>query len=837
MPKNNLKTFPAKQFLSNLGLKKEAVNSSFISSSPKKGCWYDGFEFGLEFISRACSKDVNEIEPKSMMMISTSASTPFQRVGSSRSKVGQNSSTTEFVGHFCAAHPPNVRRTRNDEEFYGGFRRSASLRRSQRSGVPDGSPHMRQDHSGHRTAIPGRAERAWPKHHQPTQPHLGLCQGENNNYGRNKPGYLQDTLTSIRRSRERAQASPPPSSLSRTPSLRGSQQRGLKPSSGSSNNNNNNNNNNSKIIQPNVSYENELKSNNRPMSMYSVVQPPIQQQPQSQWRETNYQNRPVMQQPLPQQQQPTPQVSSSNDFYRIYRPSNGNIVCNTIGRSTTGSGNGSAVDSFFQRTGSFHGGGGSGLGYQTISGNSSLSAASAKSTNPFLRSFSYRKRETDDNNLTSSMPCLNDNKAERSVNGVGEITPASRINQQYRGLDRTPSFRSGGQYYNTPSGTMTPASSSLVINSLAYQILPSPRVLPPAPPASAPVTSGYPFIYANNNSSQNRKQGSAGSGGQSGMVSSISASSSLQSTGSSLSSPVLQRKRPPVADDMDGHLAYLPGDVLADRYEILSTLGEGTFGKVARVRDLETNASVALKIIKNIHKYREAAKLEINVLRKLNAKDPQGKHLCVRMFDSFNYYGHMCLTFEVLGESVFDFLKSNSYVPYPLEQVRHIAYQLCHAVKFMHDNKLTHTDLKPENVLFVTSDWYVECVTMPPTSTTSTLVKKSVRRMRDTRVKLIDFGSATFEWEHHSSIVSTRHYRAPEVILELGWSHPCDVWSIGCIVFELYHVSQFYFCHFHFISIQWTHALVSHFDCRKLPFEGSSINDVTQRGGGVLVFL
>lgn len=184
------------------------------------------------------------------------------------------------------------------------------------------------------------------------------------------------------------------------------------------------------------------------------------------------------------------------------------------------------------------------------------------------------------------------------------------------------------------------------------------------------------------------------------MASSSSASSSLQSNGSSVNSPVIQRKRPPVADDSDGHLAYLPGDLLVrgfgvrwdwdirdpgiltfkflqiDRYEVLSTLGEGTFGKVARVRDLETNSVVALKIIKNIHKYREAAKLEINVLRKLNLKDPQGKHLCVKMFDSFNYYGHMCLTFEVLGESVFDFLKSNAYVPYPLDHVRHIAYQV-----------------------------------------------------------------------------------------------------------------------------------------------------------------
>ena len=100
--------------------------------------------------------------------------------------------------------------------------------------------------------------------------------------------------------------------------------------------------------------------------------------------------------------------------------------------------------------------------------------------------------------------------------------------------------------------------------------------------------------------------------------------------------------------------------------------------------------------------------------------------------------------------------------------------------QFLHDNHLTHTDLKPENILFVSTDWYSEYC---PAN------KRNVRRMRDTRVKLIDFGSATFDWEHHSSVVSTRHYRPPEVILELGWAQPCDVWSIGCILFELYQVS------------------------------------------------
>lgn len=63
---------------------------------------------------------------------------------------------------------------------------------------------------------------------------------------------------------------------------------------------------------------------------------------------------------------------------------------------------------------------------------------------------------------------------------------------------------------------------------------------------------------------------------------------------------------------------------------------------------------------------------------------------------------------------------------------------------------------------------------------------RNERIVRCSDTRLIDFGSTTFDDEHHSTIVSTRHYRAPEVILQLGWSHPCDVWSIGCIIFELY---------------------------------------------------
>ncbi|XP_011303077.1 dual specificity protein kinase CLK2 isoform X2 [Fopius arisanus] len=236
-------------------------------------------------------------------------------------------------------------------------------------------------------------------------------------------------------------------------------------------------------------------------------------------------------------------------------------------------------------------------------------------------------------------------------------------------------------------------------------------------------------------------------------------------------------RQPSVEDDEDGHLVYQNGDVLANRYKVLSTLGEGTFGKVVKVKDMQMDHTMALKIIKNVEKYREAAKLEINALEKIATKDPDCQHLCVKMLDWFNYHGHMCIAFEMLGLSVFDFLRDNSYQPYPLDHVRHMGYQLCYAVKFLHDNKLTHTDLKPENILFVDSDFDISY---------NAKKRRDVRRVKRTDIRLIDFGSATFDHEHHSTIVSTRHYRAPEVILELGWSQPCDVWSIGCILFELY---------------------------------------------------
>ena len=53
-------------------------------------------------------------------------------------------------------------------------------------------------------------------------------------------------------------------------------------------------------------------------------------------------------------------------------------------------------------------------------------------------------------------------------------------------------------------------------------------------------------------------------------------------------------------------------------------------------------------------------------------------------------------------------------------------------------------------------------------------------------VKLIDFGAATWLTKDHSSLIQTRFYRAPEVIIESKWDEKADLWSVGCIMLEMY---------------------------------------------------
>ncbi len=98
----------------------------------------------------------------------------------------------------------------------------------------------------------------------------------------------------------------------------------------------------------------------------------------------------------------------------------------------------------------------------------------------------------------------------------------------------------------------------------------------------------------------------------------------------------------------------------------------------------------------------------------------------------------------------------------------------------------------------------------------------------DTEIRLIDFGSATFQDEYHSSVVSTRHYRAPEIILGLGWSYPCDIWSIGCILVEFFTGDALFQTHDNLEHLAMMEAVV---DARIDVSLVQQVNRMTRNGG------
>ncbi|KAG8078429.1 hypothetical protein GUJ93_ZPchr0007g3046 [Zizania palustris] len=236
-------------------------------------------------------------------------------------------------------------------------------------------------------------------------------------------------------------------------------------------------------------------------------------------------------------------------------------------------------------------------------------------------------------------------------------------------------------------------------------------------------------------------------------------------------------------DDKDGHYVFAVGENLTPRYRILSKMGEGTFGQVLECWDLENQETVAIKIVRSLQKYREAAMIEIDVLQRLGKHDFTGSR-CVQIRNWFDYRNHICIVFERLGPSLYDFLRKNNCRAFPIDLVREFARQILESVAFMHDLRLIHTDLKPENILLVSS----ESIRVPDYKVTIRPPKDGSffnNLPKSSAIKLIDFGSTTFEHQDHNYVVSTRHYRAPEVILGLGWNYPCDMWSVGCVLVEL----------------------------------------------------
>lgn len=223
--------------------------------------------------------------------------------------------------------------------------------------------------------------------------------------------------------------------------------------------------------------------------------------------------------------------------------------------------------------------------------------------------------------------------------------------------------------------------------------------------------------------------------------------------------PKTQQPKDP-ADEV-GHFIVTAGDWIDrspdfpdGRYKVLKQLGSGTYGKVVLCEDRKyQGAKVAVKLVRTQHLYRVSAKNEIKILRELD-----GNNCTIKLLRDFEHNGHVSMSFELLGTSIDNVCRDR---PMKLEHVRDVAMQLLQALAYSHSKKIIHSDVKTENVL---------------------LVSQSDSAMF---VKLVDFGSALYSTAWHPPLVGTMHYRAPEAVLQAGWSFGIDIWAVGCIIVEL----------------------------------------------------
>ncbi|XP_045932477.1 homeodomain-interacting protein kinase 1 isoform X3 [Micropterus dolomieu] len=197
-------------------------------------------------------------------------------------------------------------------------------------------------------------------------------------------------------------------------------------------------------------------------------------------------------------------------------------------------------------------------------------------------------------------------------------------------------------------------------------------------------------------------------------------------------------------------------------YEVLEFLGRGTFGQVAKCWKRGTNEIVAIKILKNHPSYARQGQIEVGILNRLSAENAD-EYNFVRSYECFQHKGHTCLVFEMLEQNLYDFLKHSKFSPLPLRHIRPILQQVATALMKLKSLGLIHADLKPENIMLV------DPLRQPY------------------RVKVIDFGSASHVSKAVcSTYLQSRYYRAPEIILGLPFCEAIDMWSLGCVIAELF---------------------------------------------------
>ncbi|XVE78144.1 hypothetical protein DITRI_Ditri13aG0120200 [Diplodiscus trichospermus] len=192
-----------------------------------------------------------------------------------------------------------------------------------------------------------------------------------------------------------------------------------------------------------------------------------------------------------------------------------------------------------------------------------------------------------------------------------------------------------------------------------------------------------------------------------------------------------------------------------ERYKILEELGDGTCGSVFKAFNIETFEIVAVKRMKRkFYFWEECMNLrEVKALCKLNHPN------IVKLKEVVRENNELFFIFEYMEHNLYQIMRDRQR-PFSEGEIRSFMSQILQGLAHMHRNGYFHRDLKPENLL----------------------VTKDV-------LKIADFGLAreVSSMPPYTEYVSTRWYRAPEVLLQSSSYTPAiDMWAVGAILAELF---------------------------------------------------
>ena len=206
-----------------------------------------------------------------------------------------------------------------------------------------------------------------------------------------------------------------------------------------------------------------------------------------------------------------------------------------------------------------------------------------------------------------------------------------------------------------------------------------------------------------------------------------------------------------------------------------------------QVENILNKKIYAMKIILPIKKYIDSARLEAKLVEKVLEKDIHNKSNVIKIYEHFHFYKgdtqYYAIIFELLGLSLYDFLKLNSFKGFTMNQVKHIAKQVFEGIEFLHSIDIVHTDLKPENILLVNTDYdkiknyenipinislrdesdsgnnsFISTKNISSPSKSKSLNKKGnktlYKKLLNTNGKIIDFGSAVEKSDIGSGIIN-----------------------------------------------------------------------------------